>query len=106
MGVRQHHLDAALAGAGAERAAVLEGFERACDLIVVAGRRIEEPVDAAGHVREEHIGADQADDAQAPMMPTRMIGSPARKNWPNHTTDTTKVMPKSGCIISSPTTIR
>ncbi len=37
MGVGQHHLDRAFAGAAAEQAAVLEGLERAVDLVGVAG---------------------------------------------------------------------
>ena len=47
MRVGQHHLDRALARAAAEQPAVLERLQRAVDLIGVAGRRVEEAVDAA-----------------------------------------------------------
>src|SRR5215467_4727440 len=49
----------ALAGAAADEAAVHEGLERAVDLVVVAGGRIEEAVDALAHMGEHEIGAAQ-----------------------------------------------
>ena len=89
VGVGQHVLHRALARAAAEQPAILEGFERAVDLIGVAGGRIEEAVDAAGDVGNEEIGADQADGAgKRRALPTREIGMPAMKNWANQTTVT------------------
>src|SRR3546814_939123 len=59
MGVRQVRLDRPFARAGADQSAVPERFQRAVDLVAVAGRGIEEAVDAAGDVREQEVGADQ-----------------------------------------------
>ena len=63
IGVRvgQHVLDPALAGAAAPQPAIGESLHRAVDLIAVAGRRIEKAVDAAGDVRQPHIGAGEPD---------------------------------------------
>ena len=47
MGVGQDCLDPAFAGAAAEQPAVVESLQRRGHLIAVAGRRIEEAVDAA-----------------------------------------------------------
>ena len=60
MRVRKHVLHRALAGAAAEPAAMKKRVERLVGLIGVAGRRIEEAVDARGDMRHEKIGRRDA----------------------------------------------
>ena len=87
-----------------QQAAIHEGVHRAVDLIAVAAGGIEEAVDAARHVRQGEIGADQIRDAaghgRAPPRETQAgeeeLREPHRRHHP--------VMPRSGCLISSPTT--
>src|SRR5579885_1048376 len=65
MRVRKRFLDRTLARPLAPEAAIHEGFDRAVDLIAVARGGIEETVDAARHMRQEKIGADEPGDAAA-----------------------------------------
>ena len=61
----QHALDRALARASAEPAAAHEAFGRDVDVEGVAGRRIEEVLDAARDVRHGEIGDGEADAGDA-----------------------------------------
>ena len=74
MALGQQPLDRALARTAAEPAAAHEAFSRDVDVESVAGRRIEEFLDAGRHMRHREIGGGQPDagdagDAEHPDQP-------------------------------------
>ncbi len=77
------------------------------DLEGVAGRRIEEAVDARAHVRHRDNRRRRARPPPTPPSPTTQINRmPAMKNSAPQTSAISMVWPKSGCSTSSATTDR
>ena len=102
MGVGQHVLHPALAGAAAEQPAVAERFQRARHLIVVARAGSRKRVDAAVHMREEGDRRPRrAAGHAARPMPTSTRFSPPMNNCAKNTPEITASMPTSGCDFSS-----
>ena len=92
MGIGQHVLDRAFAGPAAPQPAIGESFDRAVDLIAVAGRGIEKLVDPAPDMRQVHIGAGQTPEPgksarHHPIKPQpghEELGEPDRRDDRRH----------------------
>ena len=102
MAVGQDALHGALARTLSEPAAAQEAFHARYRPGRCRHRsRIEEPVDAAGDVRDEVIGGEDAGDAGAAEADTQNQCSPAMKNSAHQTIEISIVWPKSGCRMRS-----